>query len=144
MKRMLVSPSICLGWNRWMYHNVSVHSFLIYCLDPSTSPLQVIGVDDGGHIDELKRHTDRRIMQSECAYTSSLCSLSCSQRPNDMNILIDKNGSIAGVVDWEYQDLHPAALQVAASYPPWLSYDGCNDPRFVNPKQIFWSAQIVC
>ena len=41
------------------------------------------------------------------------------------------------VVDWEYQGvLHPAIL--AASYPPWLSYDGCSNPRFVNPKLTFW------
>ena len=52
-----------------------------------------------------------------------------------MNILVDKNGSITGVVDWEYQALHPAVL--AASYPPWLSYDGCNGPRLAN-KQTFW------
>jgi len=53
-----------------------------------------------------------------------------------MNILVDKSGSITGVVDWEYHVLHPAVL--AASYPPWLSYEGCNDPRFVDPKQTFW------
>ena len=38
LRRMLLSLWIYLGW---MYHNVSVHWFLIYCRDPSTSLLCV-------------------------------------------------------------------------------------------------------
>ena len=100
------------------------------------SPL--IGVDDGGHINELKQYT-------ECVLTNLLSNpnvptlLHCvlvHRDLNDMNILIDKNGSITGVVNWEYQVLHPTVL--AASYLPWLLYDGCNDPHFVNPKENFW------
>jgi hypothetical protein len=100
------------------------------------SPL--IGVDDGGHIDELKRHTERvltDLLSNPNASALFRCVL-VHRDLNDMNILVDKNGSITGVVDWEYQGLHPAVL--AASYPPWLSYDGCDDPRFANPKQTFW------
>ena len=105
------------------------------------SPL--IGVDDCGHIDELMQHT-------ECVLTNLLSNLNAStllrrvlvhRDLNDMNILVDKSGAITGVVNWEYQVLHPAVL--AASYPPWLSYDGCNDPRFVDPKQTFWSMNTV-
>jgi hypothetical protein len=55
---------------------------------------------------------------------------------NERNILIDKDGHITGVVDWEYQTLQPAVL--AATYPPWLSYDGSCDPRFSNPQETFW------
>ena len=100
------------------------------------SPL--IGVDDGGHIDELKQHTERvltDLLSNPNAPTLLRCVL-VHRDLNDMNILVGKNGSITGVVDWEYQVLHPAVL--AAGYPPWLSYDGCNDPRFVDPKQMFW------
>jgi len=100
------------------------------------SPL--IGVDGVGHIDELKQHTEgvlTDLLSNPNAPTLLRCVL-VHRDLNDMNILVDKNGSITGVVDWEYQVLHPAVL--AASYPPWLSYDGCNDPRFVNPKQNFW------
>ena len=100
------------------------------------SPL--IGVDDGGHIDELKRHTEcvlTDLLSNPSAPTLLRCVL-VHRDLNDTNILVDKNGSITGVVDWEYQVLHPGIL--AASYPPWLSYDGCDDPRFVDPKQTFW------
>ena len=99
------------------------------------SPL--IGVDDGGHIDELRRHTEgvlTDLLSNPNAPSLLRCVLSHSDL-NEMNILVDKNGSITGVVDWEYQVLHPAVL--AASYPPWLSYDGPKDPRFVNPEE-FW------
>ena len=48
--------------------------------------------------------------------------------PNVSNILIDESGAICGIVDWEFHSLQPAIL--AASYPPWLDYDGCEDPRF--------------
>ena len=99
------------------------------------SPL--IGVDDGGHNDELKRHTERvltDLLSSPSAPTLLRCVL-VHRDLNDMNILVDKNGSITGVVDWEYQALQPAVL--TASYPPWLSYDGCNGPHLAN-KQTFW------
>jgi hypothetical protein len=94
------------------------------------SPL--IGVDNGGHIDELKRHT-------ECVLIDLLSNLNAPTLLRCVLVhryLVDKNGSITGVVDWEYRVLHPAVF--AASYPPWLSYDSCSDPRFVNPKQTFW------
>ena len=100
------------------------------------SPL--IGVDDGGHIDELKRHTEQvlaDLLSNPDAPRLLRCVL-VHRDLNDMIILVDKKGSITGMVDWEYQILHPPVL--AASYPPWLCYDGWNDPRFANPKQTFW------
>ena len=88
-------------------------------------------------IDELKRHTE--YILTDLLSNPNAPTLRCvlvHRDLNNMNILVDKNGSITGVVDWEYQVLHFAVL--AASYPPWLWYDGCNDPRFVDPKQSFW------
>ncbi|KIM43812.1 hypothetical protein M413DRAFT_26107 [Hebeloma cylindrosporum] len=100
------------------------------------SPL--IDGDDGGNLDELKRHTDcilADLSSNANAPTLFRCVL-VHRDLNDMNILVDKSGSITGVIDWEYQVLHPAVL--AACYPPWLSYDGCSDPRFVNPIMTLW------
>jgi hypothetical protein len=55
--------------------------------------------------------------------------------PNYSNILIDESGRICGIVDWEFHALQPAIL--AASYTPWLEYDGCEDPRFC-PDNTWW------
>jgi len=55
--------------------------------------------------------------------------------PNFSNILIDESGTICGIVDWEFHSLQPAIL--AAGYPPWLDYDGCEDPRFC-PDDTWW------
>ena len=109
-------------------------AFLIEMKGNST----LFGADEGGHIKELKQHIERiltDISSNPNAATLLRCVL-VHRDLNDMNILIDKNGSITGVVDWEYQVLHPAIL--AASYPPWLSYDGCDDPLFADPKHTFW------
>ena len=100
------------------------------------SPL--IGEDYGGHIDELKRHTERiltDLLSNPKAPSLFRCVL-VHRDLNETNILVDKDGSVTGVIDWEYQALHPAVL--AASYPPWLSYDGCDDPRFVIPEETVW------
>ncbi|GLB42982.1 hypothetical protein LshimejAT787_1204310 [Lyophyllum shimeji] len=99
----------------------------------------VIGGDDGGHIEELRGHLDRVLADlfsktSDC--TSLLRCVLAHGDLNERNILVDKSGNITGIVDWEYQVLHPAVL--AADYPPWLSYDGCCDPRFADPKQMLW------
>ena len=100
------------------------------------SPL--IGGDDGGHIDELKLHTERiltDLLSNPKAPSLFRCVL-VHRDLNEANILVNKDGSVTGVIDWEYQALHPAVL--AASYPPWLSYNGCDDPRFSIPEQRFW------
>ncbi|KAG6812199.1 hypothetical protein H0H92_003935 [Tricholoma furcatifolium] len=55
---------------------------------------------------------------------------------NDQNILVDEYGRVSGIVDWEYHSITPAFL--AASYPPWLSYDGRLDPRFAEPNWTVW------
>ena len=66
------------------------------------SPL--ISVDDHGHINELKQHT-------ECVLTNLLSNPNMStllryvlvhRDLNNMNILINKCNAITGVVDWEY------------------------------------------
>ena len=54
---------------------------------------------------------------------------------NYANILIDESGRITGVVDWEFHSLQPAIL--AADYPLWLDYKGCEDPRFA-PDGTCW------
>jgi len=97
-----------------------------------------IGANDGGHIDELKLYVDELLAEllSTTATSALLRCVLVHDDLNDTNILVDKGGRITGVVDWEYQTLQPAIL--AADYPPWLSYDGCCDPRFADPKQTLW------
>ena len=98
----------------------------------------VIGGDDGGHIDELRRHVDEVLaaLSSKATASSLFRCVLVHNDLNEMNILVDESGRITGVIDWEYQTLQPAVL--AADYPPWLSYDGCCDPRFADPKKTFW------
>ncbi|KAF9520842.1 hypothetical protein BS47DRAFT_1481178 [Hydnum rufescens UP504] len=102
----------------------------------SNSP--VIGGDDGGHIDELRRHVDGVLagLLSETTTSNLFRCVLVHNDLNEMNILVDEDGNITGVIDWEYQTLQPAIL--AADYPPWLSYDDCSDPRFADHKQTFW------
>jgi hypothetical protein len=98
----------------------------------------VIGGDDGGHIDELKQHVDEVLAKllSKATNSGFLRCVLVHNDLNEMNILVDEGGRITGVIDWEYQILQPAVL--STDYPPWLSYDGCCDPRFADPKQTFW------
>lgn len=51
----------------------------------------------------------------------------------DMNLMVDSSGNITGILDWWMNSTLPAIL--AAEYPPWLRYDGINDPRFAAPKK---------
>lgn len=51
----------------------------------------------------------------------------------DMNVMVDSTGGITGVLDWWMHSSLPAIL--AADYPPWLRYDGINDPRFAAPSK---------
>lgn len=51
----------------------------------------------------------------------------------DMNFMIDSSGNITGILDWWRNSTLPAIL--AADYPPWLRYDGINDPRFAAPRK---------
>lgn len=53
----------------------------------------------------------------------------------DMNLMVDSNGRITGVLDWWMHSASPAIL--AADYPPWLRYDGINDPRFAAPGKLW-------
>ena len=98
----------------------------------------VISGDDGGHVNELRRYVDKILTEllSEAATSTLLRCVLVHEDLNDMNILVDKSGRITGIIDWEFQTLQPAVL--AAHYPPWLSYEGCSDPRFANPKETFW------
>jgi hypothetical protein len=52
-----------------------------------------------------------------------------------MNLMVDSNGRITGVLDWWMHSASPAIL--AADYPPWLRYDGINDPRFAAPGKLW-------
>ncbi|OJA08478.1 hypothetical protein AZE42_02858 [Rhizopogon vesiculosus] len=51
----------------------------------------------------------------------------------DMNFMVDSTGKITGVLDWWMHSTLPAII--AADYPPWLRYDGINDPRFAAPSK---------
>lgn len=51
----------------------------------------------------------------------------------DMNLMVDSSGNITAILDWWMNSTLPAIL--AAEYPPWLRYDGINDPRFAAPKK---------
>ena len=88
------------------------------------SPL--IGVDDGGHVEELKRHTEcvlTDLLSNPNASTLLRCVL-VHRDLNDMNILIDKNGSTTGVVDWEYLSGSPSRCSCsrlsAMAFVRWL------------------------
>ncbi|KAI9069802.1 kinase-like protein [Trametes sanguinea] len=48
--------------------------------------------------------------------------------PSPMNVLMDGEGNVTGVIDWEYQAVLPAVL--AVEYPQYIRYDGKWDPRF--------------
>ena len=114
-----------------------IQQYLAFLFDmKKNSP--VIGGDDGGPIDELRRYVDGVLAEllSKTTTSSLLRCVLVHDDLNSMNILVDKGGRITGIIDWEYQTLQPAVL--AVDYPPWLSYDGCCDPRFADPKQTFW------
>lgn len=51
----------------------------------------------------------------------------------DLNFMIDSSGNITSILDWWRNSTLPAIL--AADYPPWLRYDGINDPRFAAPRK---------
>lgn len=114
-----------------------VHQYLDFLFEMKKhSP--VIGGDDGGYVDELRPYVDAvvaELLSKGTTFSLLRCVLVHSDL-NEMNILVEKDGSIAGVIDWEYQTLEPAVL--AAEFPPWLLYDGCSYPRFANAKETFW------
>ena len=47
---------------------------------------------------------------------------------NETNVLMNSDGELTGVIDWEYHSVRPVVL--AAQYPCYLRYDGIWDPRF--------------
>lgn len=53
--------------------------------------------------------------------------------PHGYNILVDDDGNITGVIDWEFNYIQPAIL--AIEYPLWLSTEGRLDPRFASDSQ---------
>ncbi|KAG1840730.1 hypothetical protein DFJ58DRAFT_810101 [Suillus subalutaceus] len=57
----------------------------------------------------------------------------------DMNFMVDSSGNITGILDWWRNSTLPAIL--AADYPPWLRYDGINDPRFAAPSKSWLETQ---
>ena len=56
---------------------------------------------------------------------------------NETNVLVDSDGDVTGIIDWEYHSTRPVVL--AAEYPRFLRYDGIYDPRFtLQPDQRWW------
>ncbi|KAF8900267.1 kinase-like domain-containing protein [Gymnopilus junonius] len=53
--------------------------------------------------------------------------------PHGYNILVDDDGNITGLLDWEFNYIQPAIL--AIDYPLWLSNEGRLDPRFASDSQ---------
>ncbi|KAI0808352.1 hypothetical protein C8Q74DRAFT_131080 [Fomes fomentarius] len=48
----------------------------------------------------------------------------------ETNVLVDEQGHLTGIVDWEFHSTKPIVL--AARYPVWIQYSGIHDPRFAN------------
>lgn len=48
----------------------------------------------------------------------------------ETNVLVDEQGHLTGIVDWEFHSTKPIVL--AARYPVWVQYSGIHDPRFAN------------
>ncbi|KAG6855972.1 hypothetical protein H0H87_008870 [Tephrocybe sp. NHM501043] len=92
----------------------------------------------GAHIDALGVHIHALLgkLESKDTARSLLRCVLSHEDLNEQNILLDEQGHITGVVDWEYQLIKPAFL--AAEYPPWLSYDACVDPRFADTYYTVW------
>ncbi|PIL24598.1 hypothetical protein GSI_12482 [Ganoderma sinense ZZ0214-1] len=64
---------------------------------------------------------------------------------NEANVLVNSDGDITGVIDWEYQSVRPVVL--AAQYPCYLRYDGIyHDPRFASvikaQNKDYWHALV--
>ena len=54
-----------------------------------------------------------------------------------MNVLMDAEGNVTGVLDWEYQSIMPAVL--AVEYPTCIRYDGMHDPKYTkNLEETWW------
>ncbi|KAF8055210.1 hypothetical protein FPV67DRAFT_1745477 [Lyophyllum atratum] len=128
-----------------VFEDIREYLDFLFEMKKNLSSSSVEGGDEGGgheYVDELRQHVDgvlAELFESNATMTSQAALLRCvlvHTDLNDMNILADETGQITGVIDWEYQILQPAVL--AASYPPWLSYDGCSDPRFANHATTLW------
>lgn len=56
----------------------------------------------------------------------------------EANVLLDpESGRVTGIIDWEFHSVQPAVL--AVHYPPFLNFDGPDDPRFA-PPGTYWMA----
>ncbi|KAI0775540.1 hypothetical protein BD413DRAFT_611064 [Trametes elegans] len=66
-----------------------------------------------------------------CARLTRACHHRCTLRHDDLvgpNILIDAQGDVTGMIDWECHAMQPAAL--AVEYPHCIRYDGVCDPAY--------------
>ncbi|KAI0751935.1 phosphotransferase enzyme family-domain-containing protein [Daedaleopsis nitida] len=54
----------------------------------------------------------------------------------ETNVLMDAQGKLTGIVDWEFHSTKPLVL--AARYPVWIRYDGIYDPRFALSEGTCW------
>lgn len=85
----------------------------------------------------LKR-LEERISESIIAYDATfLKSVPSHEDFGAQNVLINDDGLITGVIDWEFHMVKPAVL--AATYASWIRYDGIVDPRFVDKESRFSS-----
>ncbi|KAH9848004.1 hypothetical protein C2E23DRAFT_471477 [Lenzites betulinus] len=56
---------------------------------------------------------------------------------NQANVLVNGEGAVTGVIDWEHQSVRPAVLGV--HYPECIRYDALCDPRFTASENTFWT-----
>ncbi|KDQ56892.1 hypothetical protein JAAARDRAFT_207922 [Jaapia argillacea MUCL 33604] len=91
-------------------------------------------------IDKLKAYVSQRLE----ALTSPMfrrCILSHDDL-NEANILLDDQGRITSVLDWELHSTLPAVIGVAE--PLWISYDDVHDPRFAPPGTLWLGSAEEC
>ncbi|KAI0349613.1 hypothetical protein OH77DRAFT_1465136 [Trametes cingulata] len=78
-----------------------------------------------------------------CARLSSPAHRRCVLRHDDLgatNVLMGADGTITGVIDWDFQSVVPAVL--AVEYPQWIRYDGVFDPTYMpapaGGMEVWW------
>ncbi|KAI0327324.1 hypothetical protein GY45DRAFT_1437050 [Cubamyces sp. BRFM 1775] len=78
-----------------------------------------------------------KMLPSIYAHLSRSAHRRCTLVHDDLspvNVLMDAEGNITGVLDWEYQSIMPAVL--AVEYPTCIRYDGMHDPRYTPTLEV--------
>ncbi len=99
-----------------------------------------IGSDDDSQAranEVLDRLTEKlpSIMERVSSSVYRRCILS-HEDLNETNVLVNSDGDVTGIIDWEYHSTRPVVL--AAQYPYYLRYDGVCDPRFALGEGERW------